>query len=75
MGLLQLVAPTQPDSEDPDAPPAGAGAPYRPALDANNSVVSCSDRLGAAHNLAACLANATYTSYFKFTTDRVILRR
>ena len=73
--FLQLIRPTQPDRFDPDAPPAGAGAPY--ALAASpmaHQVTTCRDKNGAIVDLATCLNAAAYSSFFKFATDRVIPR-
>jgi hypothetical protein len=42
-------------------------------LGAGHAVASCTDN-GAQADLAHCLSNATYSSYFQLTTDRVILK-
>ena len=53
----------------------GKGAPYKLTADPNTHVVTgCTDKSGAAVNLAMCLDAAAYSSYFKFTTDRVIVK-
>jgi len=60
-----LVAQTQPDkSRD--------GATYVFTL-SGNTVTGCT-RNGAAATLSTCLANAAYSSLFKFTTDRTIAK-
>ena len=71
-GLLQLIIATQPDQADPAAPVGGAGAPYHFSANSSHVVGSCTDKNGAAVPLATCLQAAAYSSYFKFTTDRVI---
>ena len=75
-GFIQLVAPTQPDKEDPTVVAVGAGPPYRlSASNAGNHIVdTCKDTNGATVNLAMCLSDAAYSSYFKFATDRVIMK-
>jgi cysteine-rich repeat protein len=69
------IAATQPDSgkDDPDAPPAGAGPPYK-LTSTGNAVTGCQDKSGNAVDLTACLQDAVYSSYFHFTTDRIILK-
>ncbi len=59
------------------ATPAGNGPPYfLSSTGANRVVNTC--RTGSTNgpvvNLAMCLADAAYSSYFKFTTDRVIIK-
>jgi cysteine-rich repeat protein len=73
-GLIKVVNATQPDQIDPSAPAAGAGAPYALHTDGSHRVSSCTDRTGQAVALDVCLKSAAYSSYFKFTTDRVILK-
>ncbi len=74
---VTVISPKQPDKQDPTVPPAGNGPPYfLSSTGANRVVNTC--RTGTANgpvvNLAACLADAAYSSYFKFTTDRVIIK-
>jgi len=72
---VTTIKPTQPDTSDPAAPAAGAGAPY--ALEVSPTtfrVNQCKDKNGTVVALAACLNAAAYSSSFKFATDRVILR-
>jgi cysteine-rich repeat protein len=71
---VQVIKPTQPDQADPGAPVAGAGAPYVFAVDASNRVNQCTDKSGATVPLTACLNAAAYSSFFKFSTDRVIIK-
>jgi len=76
-GCIFLIAPvvnaTQPDQSDPAAPPVGAGPPYLLQFNATTSVVEgCLDSAMASVDLTACLADAAYSSYLKFTTDRVV---
>jgi len=73
-GFINVVNPTQPDTADPNAPAAGAGAPYVLSENASHHVSTCTDKNGTAVGLQACLAAAAYSSYFKFTTDRVIIK-
>jgi cysteine-rich repeat protein len=61
------VTPTQPDS-------ARDGATYHLDIDDTRTVTSCT-RNGVPAVLDDCLAQATYSSYFKFAADRVILKR
>ncbi|MDX6254307.1 MAG: hypothetical protein QOJ11_641, partial [Frankiales bacterium] len=68
---VAMVTITQPDQADPSAPVAGAGSPYQ-LVQSSHSVSSCKDHTGATVVLATCLAAAAYSSYFTFTTDRVI---
>ena len=74
MIILPQVSPTQPDDVDPTAPPAGAGGPYRLSAGTNRIVNTCRDKNNAVVNLAACLDAAAYSSYFRFATDRVIIK-
>jgi hypothetical protein len=71
--FVTVVAPTQPDTVNANAPAAGAGPPYHlvtaPAL---RSVTACADKSKAPIPLATCLQAAAYSAYFQFTTDRVI---
>lgn len=68
------VRSTQPDRSDPDAPPAGAGAPYTLVANAQRVVTSCRDRLNATVDLNTCLNAAAYSTFVKIATDRVIPR-
>ncbi len=75
--LLKLINHTQPDgSRDGKVYVftlgSKGGTNGAPAVD--NTVVSCTAD-GLAADLETCLANATFSSYFKFATDRVIIRR
>jgi cysteine-rich repeat protein len=70
--IVTLISSTQPDQQDPQAPPAGAGPPYVLSAGTNHIVNACRDHTGATVALAACLADAAYSSFFKFSTDRVI---
>lgn len=74
-GVGVVVAVTQPDQGDASAPVAGAGAPYRLlANGATKSVTSCRDKNNAVVTLATCLNAAAYSSAFRLTTRRVILK-
>lgn len=74
LGVITVINPTQPDTADPNAPVAGAGAPYALSENASHQVSTCKDKNGTTVGLQACLAAAAYSSYFKFTTDRVIIK-
>jgi cysteine-rich repeat protein len=73
-GPINAIRPTQPDRQDPAAPPAGAGPAY--VLSASNPttkiVDTCRDSTAAIVDLTACLTDAAYSIHFKFTSDRVI---
>ncbi len=77
---IAIINKTQPDKEDPTAPAAGAGPAYTLIPDATTKVVDrCTDKGGTTYNAGttqfdACLKDAAYSSYFKFTTDRVIIK-
>jgi hypothetical protein len=73
-GFIQLVKPTQPDQVDPAQPPAGAGGPYKLSASVGVTVDTCRDKNNQPAPLAACEAAAAYSSYFKLTTDRVIIQ-
>ena len=72
--ILQAIRPTQPDGENPGAPVAGAGAPYRLTVNAQKQVTGCRDKNNATVTLSACLADATYSSYLRFASGRVIAK-
>ena len=76
LGFLGGVTATQPDKTDPMQPVWGAGAPYT-FQETGNHVVSCKDKSGTqtttAAQLATCEAAAAYSSWFLFTSDRVIV--
>jgi hypothetical protein len=69
-----VILPSQPDQVDPALPQPGAGGPYVLQVNAQKMVSTCLDKNGAAVSLSACLPTAAYSSYFQFTTDRVILK-
>jgi cysteine-rich repeat protein len=62
------INPVQPDG-------ARDGATYHFDVDATTLTVTGCTKNGAPAVLDDCLANATYSSYFKFAADRVILKR
>jgi hypothetical protein len=69
------VLPTQPDKQDPAVAAAGSGPPYTLASTGANHIVDvCRDSSNAIVSLSACLADAAYSSYFRFATDRVIIK-
>ncbi len=59
---------TQPDQS------ATSGVTYTLSVDGNHHVNGCKDNKGNTVALATCLAAAEYSSYFRFTTDRVIVK-
>ena len=73
-GIITIVRSTQPDQEDPTKNPAGAGPPYTLSAGNNRVVAACRDRTGANVALSDCLNDAAYSSYFKFASDRVIIK-
>jgi hypothetical protein len=72
---VNVIVPRQPDQQDPTVNPVGAGPPYFLTVTGNN-VTAChtGSASGPTVDLAMCLADAAYSSYFKFTTDRVIIK-
>jgi cysteine-rich repeat protein len=69
-----FIAPVQPDQVDASVPPVGAGPPYVLTAGPDHKINGCKDKSGAAVDLGKCLAAAAYSSFFRFTTDRVIIR-
>jgi cysteine-rich repeat protein len=72
-GCGGIITATQPDQVDPAAPVVGAGAPYTFQV-TSAKVTSCKDKSGTTVNLTACETAAAYSSYFAFTSDRVIMK-
>jgi cysteine-rich repeat protein len=72
--FITALGATQPDKADSTAPAAGAGAPYTLQTNSSRKVTGCKDKSGASVDLDACLTAATYSTAFKFTTQRVIAR-
>jgi cysteine-rich repeat protein len=66
-----IISPTQPDQLTPSAP---AGASYKFTADPTTHVVNGCTNNGVATPLATCLANAAYSGFFGFTSDRVIAK-
>lgn len=78
-GIVTVIIPKQPDKEDPTVAPVGSGPAYTLVAGAGNAVVSCRDRTGTVYGSGTtqfeqCLKDASYSAYFKFTTDRVIIK-
>ena len=68
------VAPSQPDKEDPAAPPAGDGPQYTLTADPTTHIVNdCISNLVSV-DLTTCLQDAAYSSHFRFLSQRVIAR-
>jgi len=72
-GFVSVIAATQPDQVDPDAPAAGSGGPYQLSASAGQ-VTACSDAGGNGADLSACLRAAAYSTALTFTADRVIFK-
>jgi len=72
LGFFVVITPTQPDQVDPAMPVAGAGGPYQLSENSQHQVTTCRDKNNTVVTLSTCLAAAAYSSFFKFTTDRVI---
>ena len=70
--FIQQIKAVQPDQVDPSAPVAGAGGPYKLAVNAQKSVTSCTDKNNAPVTLQTCLDAAAYSSFFKIAMNRVI---
>jgi len=66
-GFVPAVRPTQPDG-------SLDGSVYVFTPDASTHVVTSCTKDGAPSDLDTCLANATFSSYFKIAADRVIVR-
>ncbi len=64
---------TQPDQIDPAAPVVGAGAPYK-LTQTGTTVTGCTDKAGVTQSVTACETASAYSSYFDFTSDRVIMK-
>jgi cysteine-rich repeat protein len=72
--FIQQIKTTQPDTVDSAVPVAGAGGPYKLSANAQKVVSTCKDKSNATVDLATCLDAAAYSSFFKFATDRVIVK-
>lgn len=73
-GIIVVVKATQPDTTDANAPVAGSGGPYNLTTNASHIVDACTDSTSTSVDLTTCLNAAAYSSYFTFTTDRVIAK-
>jgi cysteine-rich repeat protein len=71
---ITAVAATQPNKVDPAVPAAGVGGPYKLSASSGRKIDTCKDTSNTVVPLSTCLGAAAYSSYFKFTTDRVIVR-
>lgn len=65
---------TQPDQVDAGLPQAAGGGPYKLSANGNHVVTGCKDKNGTTVALAACLNAAAYSSAYKLTTNRVIVK-
>lgn len=73
--ILDGVVPTQPDTDDPDVPPVGAGPPYTLSSSSGSTNVSiCRDKNNVQVPLQPCLKDAAYSAFFKFASGRVIIK-
>jgi len=71
--FVNVIAASQPDQADPNAPPAGAGGPYTLTTNAmTKAVTGCRDANNQTVDLNTCLNAAAYSAFFKFATGRVI---
>ena len=68
-GFVPIIAPTQPDQ-----PPSGTGGTYTLSYDSTTHHVNGCKTGTTTVPLATCLAAASYSSYFGFTSDRVIAK-
>ncbi|WP_240807690.1 DUF4215 domain-containing protein [Polyangium spumosum] len=74
-GFVNVITASQPDESDPDAPVAGAGAPYTLTTNAmTKAVTGCRDAGNQTVDLNTCLNAAAYSAFFKFATGRVIAK-
>ena len=74
-GIVNVIAPSQPDQADPNVPVAGAGGPYTLTPNAMTKAVDgCRDVNNQTVDLNTCLNAAAYSSFFKFATGRVIAK-
>jgi hypothetical protein len=74
-GFVNVIAASQPDQVDPNAPVAGAGGPYMLTPNAMTKAVDgCRDANNQTVALNTCLNAAAYSAFFKFATGRVIAK-
>ena len=73
-GLFTAISSTQPDQEDPSAPPAGAGGPYLLSGGSDGVITTCRDHDHTVVALSTCLRAAAYSMALRFTADRVIVK-
>ena len=74
LGLIQIIIPRQPDTDDPTVAPVGAGPPYSFTENASHVVTACRDHNNVNVTLTDCLNDAAYSSFFRLATDRVIAK-
>jgi len=68
-----VAANTQPDQTVPATPAPVGTPPFTFTADPTTKIVTgCQDSTPAPADLATCLAHLAYSSYFRFTTNRVI---
>jgi cysteine-rich repeat protein len=72
--FVTQIRATQPDTDDPNVGPVQDGPPYTLTTDGNNQVNGCRDANDNTVDLNACLADAAYSSYFKFASGRIIYK-
>lgn len=71
--IVTAVGATQPDKQAAGVPAAGAGAPYKLTM-TGPTVTGCKDKSGASVDLNTCLKSASFSSAFKFASQRVTVR-
>jgi cysteine-rich repeat protein len=72
---VQQIVTKQPDEVDPAVLLPGAGGPYSFTANAVTKIVdTCRDKFNTVVTFPECLQAAAYSSFFKLTTDRVILK-
>jgi hypothetical protein len=69
--IVTAITGTQPDQVVGTPPPGGK---YTFVTNSNKKVVGCKDGQGRDVALNTCLNSAAYSSAFKFTSDRVIIK-
>jgi cysteine-rich repeat protein len=72
-GFITIISPTQPDQINAGVPAAGAGPAYT-LTTTGTKVTGCKDHTGAVVDFTTCLNAAAYSTYFQFTSDRVIMK-
>ena len=74
VGNTPVLTAVPPDQIDAAAAQPGAGGPYKLSANAMHVVGACRDKNNTLVTLATCLNAVAYSSAFKLTTDRVIIK-